>query len=92
MRRRSRDRQDLRLPDRLHFTEKVCPHGPAGSQPVVVSTSSVALQDAIIGEYIPFCPGFFWRTVLFKAHPGDGAKRQVNALSATSVLQGGWKP
>lgn len=38
--------------------KKFAPHGPAGSQPVVVSTSSVALQDAIIGEYIPFCPGF----------------------------------
>ena len=24
MRRGSRDRQDLRLPDRLHFTEKIC--------------------------------------------------------------------
>lgn len=56
--------------------KKFAPHGPAGSQPVVVSTSSVALQDAIIGEYIPFCPGFFWRTALFKTHPGDGAKRQ----------------
>ena len=30
--------------------KKFAPHGPAGSQPVVVSTSSVALQDAIIGE------------------------------------------
>ena len=34
--------------------KKFYPSGPAGSQPVVVSTSSVALQDAIIGEYIPF--------------------------------------
>lgn len=30
--------------------KKFAPHGPAGSQPVVVSTSSVALQDAIIGR------------------------------------------
>ena len=28
-------------------------------QPVVVSTSSVALQDAIIGEYLPFLSEFF---------------------------------
>ena len=33
--------------------------GPAGSQPVVVSTSSVALQDAVIGEYIPFLSRIF---------------------------------
>lgn len=33
--------------------------GPAGSQPVVVSTSSVALQDAIIGKYIPFLSRIF---------------------------------
>ena len=59
MRRGSRDWQDLRLPDRLHFTEEVCPARPAGSQPVVVSTSSVALQDAIIGEYIPFLSRIF---------------------------------
>lgn len=39
--------------------KKFAPHGPAGSQPVVVSTSSVALQDAIIGEYIPFLSRIF---------------------------------
>lgn len=33
--------------------------GRSGSQPVVVSTSSVALQDAIIGEYIPFLSRIF---------------------------------
>ena len=33
--------------------------GPAGFQPVVVSTSSVALQDAVIGEYIPFLSRIF---------------------------------
>jgi len=33
--------------------------GPAGSQPVVVSASSVVLQDAIIGEYIPFLSRIF---------------------------------
>lgn len=38
---------------------KFAPHEPAGSQPVVVSTSSVALQDAIIGEYIPFLSRIF---------------------------------
>ena len=32
---------------------------PNRSQPVVVSTSSVALQDAIIGEYIPFLSRVF---------------------------------
>ena len=30
--------------------KKFAPHGPAGSQPVVISTSSVALQDSIIDE------------------------------------------
>lgn len=30
--------------------KKFAPHGPAGSQPVVISTSSVALQDSIIEE------------------------------------------
>ena len=39
--------------------KKFAPHGPAGSQPVVVSTSSVALQDAIIGEYLPFISRIF---------------------------------
>lgn len=39
--------------------KKFAPYGPAGSQPVVVSTSSVALQDAIIGEYIPFLSQIF---------------------------------
>lgn len=39
--------------------KKFAPHGPVGSQPVVVSTSSVALQDAIIGEYIPFLSRIF---------------------------------
>lgn len=39
--------------------KKFYPSGPAGSQPVVVSTSSVALQDAIIGEYIPFLSRIF---------------------------------
>ena len=39
--------------------KKFAPHGPAGSQPVVVSTSSVALQDAVIGEYIPFLSRIF---------------------------------
>ena len=39
--------------------KKFAPHGPAGSQPVVISTSSVTLQDAIIGEYIPFLSRIF---------------------------------
>lgn len=39
--------------------KKFAPHVPAGSQSVVVSTSSVALQDAIIGEYIPFLSRIF---------------------------------
>lgn len=39
--------------------KKFAPHGPASSQPVVVSTSSVALQGAIIGEYIPFLSRIF---------------------------------
>ena len=39
--------------------KKFYPSEPAGSQPVVVSTSSVALQDAIIGEYIPFLSRIF---------------------------------
>ena len=39
--------------------KKFAPHGPAGSQPVVISTSSVALQDAIIEEYIPFLSRIF---------------------------------
>ena len=39
--------------------KKFAPHGPAGSQPVVVSTSSVALQNAVIGEYIPFLSRIF---------------------------------
>ena len=39
--------------------KKFYPSGPVGSQPVVVSTSSVALQDAIIGEYIPFLSRIF---------------------------------
>lgn len=32
---------------------------PADAQPVVVSTSSVALQDAIVGEYLPFLSRIF---------------------------------
>ncbi len=39
--------------------KKFAPHRIASSQPVVVSTSSVALQDAIIGEYIPFLSRIF---------------------------------
>ena len=39
--------------------KKFAPHGPTGSQPVVVSTSSVPLQHAIIGEYIPFLSRIF---------------------------------
>ena len=39
--------------------KKFYPSGPAGSQPVVVSTSSVALQDAIIGSTSHFYPASF---------------------------------
>ena len=59
MRRGRRDRQDLRYLTACILLKKFAPHGPAGSQPVVVSTSSVALQDAIIGEYIPFLSRIF---------------------------------
>ncbi len=57
--------------------KKFAPHGPAGSQPVVISTSSVALQDAIIGEYIPFLSRIFLENrIISKAHPGNGKKRK----------------
>ncbi len=39
--------------------KKVTEYGSAGSQPVVISTSGVALQDAIIGEYLPFLSRIF---------------------------------
>ena len=38
---------------------KNAPHSAVGSLPVVVSTSSIALQDAIIEEYIPFLSRIF---------------------------------
>lgn len=38
---------------------KNAPHRAVGSLPVVVSTSSIALQDAIIEEYIPFLSRIF---------------------------------
>ena len=59
MRCRGGDRENLRLPDRLHPFEKVLSIRACRFPAVVVSTSSVALQDAIIGEYIPFLSRIF---------------------------------
>ena len=56
---RRRDRKTYAYLTACILLKKFAPHGPAGSQPVVVSTSSVALQDAIIGEYIPFLSRIF---------------------------------
>lgn len=39
---------------------------PYEQRPVVISTSSIALQKAILTEYIPFSPGFFRRTGRFR--------------------------
>ena len=73
--------------------KKFAPHGPAGSQPVVVSTSSVALQDAIIGEYLPFISRIFSGEPHHpEAHPRDGAKRQGTLCLRCSALHSGWKP
>ena len=57
--------------------KKFYPSGPAGSQPVVVSTSSVALQDAIIGEYLPFISRIFLenrKPYHPEAYPGYGSQ------------------
>ena len=57
--------------------KKFAPHGPAGSQPVVISTSSVALQDSIIEEYIPFLSRTFsGEPCYLQTHPGNRKKRK----------------
>lgn len=56
---------------------KNAPHSAVGSLPVVVSTSSIALQDAIIEEYIPFfIPHFSGESHHPEAHPSHRAQRQ----------------
>lgn len=71
--------------------KKFAPHGSAGSQPVVVSTSSVALQDAIIGEYFPFISRIFLENRIIqkpiRAMVRKGKERFVCDLRLTQRLE-----
>ena len=50
--------------------------------PIVISTSSVALQDAILTEYLPDCPLFCW-TRVSSPHPSQPlSARAKSVLSA----------
>ena len=44
--------------------KKFAPHGPAGSQPVVISTPALPYRTLSSKNTFRFYPGFFWRTVL----------------------------
>lgn len=59
---------------------------PLEQRPVVVSTSSIALQKAILTEYIPFCPGCCWNKGSFSLRFGQWCEKEKNTLSATT----GW--
>ena len=93
MRRGRRDRQDLRLPDRLHFTEEVCPtwacRFPAGG--------GLHLQRCSAGRYHRgihpvFIPDFSGEPHYSKTHPGDGAKRERTLCLRCPSCRCGWKP
>lgn len=71
---------------------KNAPHRAVGSLPVVVSTSSIALQDAIIEEYILFYPAFFWRITSFRSPSEPSYAKAKNDLYAISASPSGWKP
>ena len=72
---------------------KNAPHRAVGSLPVVVSTSSIALQDAIIEEYIPFfIPHFSGESHHSEAHPEPSYAKAKNDLYAISASPSGWKP
>lgn len=71
---------------------KNAPHSAVGSLPVVVSTSSIALQDAIIEEYIPFYPAFFWRITSSRSPSEPSCAKAKNGLYAMSALPSVWKP
>ena len=53
---------------------------PLEQRPVVVSTSSIALQKAILTEYIPFCPGCCWSKGLFSHLFGQWCGKGRNTL------------
>lgn len=55
-------------------------------RPVVVSTSSIALQKAILTEYIPFYPECCWSRGSFSHLFGQWCGKGRNTLSATT----GW--
>lgn len=71
---------------------KNTPHSAVSSLPVLVSTSSIALQDAIIEEYIPFYPVFFWKIKSFKSLSEPSYAKAKNGLYAMSASLSGWKP
>ena len=72
--------------------KKFYPSGPAGSQPVVVSTSSVALQDAIIGEYIPFLSRIFLENHIIPKPIRAMVRKGKSGSSAMPVSPSGWRP
>ena len=61
---------------------------PARVQPVVISTSSVALQDAVVKEYILFYPVFFWKTASFLNRSELPFAREKDVLSVTNYSRG----
>ena len=77
MRRGSRDWQDLRLPDRLHFTEKVCPAWTCRFS----AGGDFYLQRCLTGLYhrrihSVFIPDFSGESCYFQTHPSHRAKRK----------------
>lgn len=73
--------------------KKFYPSGPAGSQPVVVSTSSVALQDAIIGEYIPFLSRIFLENhIIPKPIRAMVRKGKERFVCDAPPCPSGWRP
>ena len=71
--------------------KKFAPHGPTGSQPVVVSTSSVALQDAIIGEYIPFLSRIFLENRIISKPIRAMVRKGKERFVCAPVLRSEWK-
>lgn len=59
---------------------KNAPHRAVGSLPVVVSTSSIALQDAIIEEYIPFLSRIFLENHIILDHRAAPGERYHQAV------------
>lgn len=61
------------------------------SRPVVISTSSVALQKAMMEEYIPFLSKILWETGSYNLLCRRLSAKGKNISFVTAVWTSGWK-